>query len=288
MSSTFGIGKRCSGVRSNPATLAASDIRAVKCSESPIAVPMYITRGRRPCTPDDGPTVLSPLLLPMFRPNMAAGRVSIEFRATGPSLHTATACASGATAIGTALGQLRSGACDVALAGGTDAMITPLCTAAFARMGALSTRSGDPATASRPFDAERDGFVLGEGAAVLVLERPGRAGPRPAHRLSRPADRQPHHPRPRPRRPRPGHGGRPPGRPDPRPQHLQRLRRLRRPERRPGLPHPPDRSGLSCPRPPRRRSTRWWTPPTATAARSTASGCPGSPAPARRSRPRPG
>ncbi|MCX4682832.1 beta-ketoacyl-[acyl-carrier-protein] synthase family protein [Kitasatospora purpeofusca] len=117
-----------------------------------------------------GPAAVSPMTLPAFLPNMAAGRLAIEFGATGPVMHTATACASGATAIHTAALLLRTGACDVALAGGTDAMITPVCVSGFARMKALS-RNPDPTLASRPFDADRDGFVIGEGAGFLVLER---------------------------------------------------------------------------------------------------------------------
>lgn len=118
-----------------------------------------------------GPALVSPLLMPMFLPNMAAGQVAIDFRASGPTLSTSTACASGSTAIGVARDLLRSGTCDVVLAGGAEAMITPVCTAAFAKMGALSRRGDSPADACRPFDATRDGFVMGEGAAVLVLER---------------------------------------------------------------------------------------------------------------------
>ncbi|MEW1825591.1 beta-ketoacyl-[acyl-carrier-protein] synthase family protein [Streptomyces sp. NPDC088196] len=118
-----------------------------------------------------GPGLVSPLTLPMFLPNMAAGHLAVDLRTRGPNLHASTACASGATAIGIAVDLLRSDACDIALAGGADAMVTRLCAAAFARMGALSRRAEDPATASRPFDADRDGFVLAEGAAVLVLER---------------------------------------------------------------------------------------------------------------------
>ena len=118
-----------------------------------------------------GPRSLSPLTLPAFLPNMAAGQLAIDLHVGGPVLHTSTACASGATAIGIAAGLLAAGACDIALAGGADAMVTRLCSAAFARMGALSTRVHDPAAASRPFDADRDGFVLAEGAALLVLER---------------------------------------------------------------------------------------------------------------------
>ncbi|MFI9048016.1 beta-ketoacyl-[acyl-carrier-protein] synthase family protein [Streptomyces sp. NPDC053427] len=120
---------------------------------------------------DTGARTVSPLTLPAFLPNMAAGQLAIALHAKGPVLHTATACASGATALITAALLLHSGACDIAIAGGADAMVTPMCATAFARMGALSRRRDDPATASRPFDADRDGFVLAEGAGVLVLER---------------------------------------------------------------------------------------------------------------------
>jgi 3-oxoacyl-[acyl-carrier-protein] synthase II len=120
---------------------------------------------------EGGPRRVSPLLLPMQLPNMLAGQVAIEFGARGPNLVVATACASGATAIGTALDLLRLDRCDVVLAGGSEAMITPLVMAGFAQMGALSTREDAPASASRPFDIERDGFVAGEGSGVLVLER---------------------------------------------------------------------------------------------------------------------
>ncbi|MEU9795659.1 beta-ketoacyl-[acyl-carrier-protein] synthase family protein [Streptomyces sparsogenes] len=119
----------------------------------------------------ENPAWVSPLLLPMHLPNMLAGQTAIEFGATGPNLVVATACASGATAIGTARDLLALGRCDIVVTGGSEAMITPLVMAGFARMGALSRRDGDPATASRPFDADRDGFVAGEGAGVLVLER---------------------------------------------------------------------------------------------------------------------
>ena len=120
---------------------------------------------------DGGPDRVSALLLPMQLPNMLAGQLSIEFGATGPSFVIATACASGTTALGTAADLLRLGRCDVVLAGGSEAMVTPLVMAGFARMGAMSRRNDDPKGASRPFDAERDGFVAGEGAGLLVLER---------------------------------------------------------------------------------------------------------------------
>lgn len=123
---------------------------------------------------------VSPTLLPMELPNMLAGQVAIEFGATGPNLVVSTACASGATAIGVARDLLTLGRCDIVLAGGSEAMLTPLLMAGFAKMGALSRRTNDPASASRPFDADRDGFVAGEGAGVLVLERPGHAQARGA------------------------------------------------------------------------------------------------------------
>ncbi|WP_035793701.1 beta-ketoacyl-[acyl-carrier-protein] synthase family protein [Kitasatospora mediocidica] len=120
---------------------------------------------------EQSPARVSPLLLPMQLPNMLAGQTAIEFAATGPNLVVATACASGATAIGTARDLLLLDRCDLVLAGGSEAMITPLVMAGFAKMGALSRREDDPLGASRPFDLDRDGFVAGEGAGVVVLER---------------------------------------------------------------------------------------------------------------------
>ncbi|TDD80542.1 beta-ketoacyl-[acyl-carrier-protein] synthase family protein [Actinomadura rubrisoli] len=118
-----------------------------------------------------GPQAVSALLIPLLVPNMVAGHLAIEFGAMGPNLVTATACASGATAIGTAMRLLRDGDCDVVVTGGTEAPITPLIVTGFAQMGALSRRTGDPGAASRPFDSGRDGFVIGEGSGILVLER---------------------------------------------------------------------------------------------------------------------
>jgi beta-ketoacyl-acyl-carrier-protein synthase II len=120
---------------------------------------------------DKGATSVSPLLIPMLVPNMVAGNLAIEFGATGPNFVTATACASGATAIGAAMELLRGGACDVVITGGAEAGVSPLIVTAFAQMGALSRRLADPPAASRPFDADRDGFVIGEGSGILVLER---------------------------------------------------------------------------------------------------------------------
>lgn len=123
---------------------------------------------------------VSPFLVPMMMTNATAGLVSIQFGWTGPSLCITTACAAGANAIGEAGRLIREGSADVVLAGGAEASITPTAVSAFARMGALSHRNDDPAAASRPFDADRDGFVMGEGAAFLVLERWDRAEARGA------------------------------------------------------------------------------------------------------------
>lgn len=120
---------------------------------------------------DGGPRRVSPLMVPMYMVNMVAGQVAIDLRAKGPSQVTATACASGATAIGIGRELLRRGDCDVVVTGGTESALTPLTVTGLGRMGALSARSDDPARASRPFDVDRDGFVPAEGAGILVLER---------------------------------------------------------------------------------------------------------------------
>ncbi len=117
-----------------------------------------------------GPSRISPFLVPMMLPDMASGQVSIMLGAKGPNYSTVSACSSGADAIGQALEVLQEGDADVVLAGGAEAAICPIGVAGFNACQALSTRNDDPAAASRPFDAERDGFVMGEGAAVLVME----------------------------------------------------------------------------------------------------------------------
>ncbi|GAB2701282.1 beta-ketoacyl-[acyl-carrier-protein] synthase family protein [Kitasatospora kifunensis] len=125
-----------------------------------------------------GPGRISPLLISMIGPSTPASEVALACGAHGPALATATACASGASAVTVARDLLATGQCDVVLAGGTEACTTPLITTGFAQLGALSTRCDDPATASRPFDLTRDGFVLAEAAAVLVLERAEHAAAR--------------------------------------------------------------------------------------------------------------
>ena len=117
-----------------------------------------------------GPTRVSPFLIPMMLPDMASGQVSMMTGAKGPNFSPVSACATGADSIGEAAEMIRRGRVDVAIAGGTEAAICPIGVAGFNSCMALSTRNDDPEGASRPFDAGRDGFVLGEGAGLLVLE----------------------------------------------------------------------------------------------------------------------
>ncbi|CCB78298.1 3-oxoacyl-[acyl-carrier-protein] synthase 2 (fragment) [Streptantibioticus cattleyicolor NRRL 8057 = DSM 46488] len=128
----------------------------------------------------EGPAGMSPFAVPSALGNSVSAQVSIALRATGPSSTINTACAAGATALGTAMDLLRLGRCDIAVAGGADAALTPYYVTGFDRLGALSRRFHDPGGAPRPFDAERDGFVMGEGAGVLVLERAAHARARGA------------------------------------------------------------------------------------------------------------
>lgn len=120
---------------------------------------------------EQGTASISPMLIPMLICNMSAGHLAMEYGAKGPNFVTVTACSSGTTAIGAARELLRGGVCDVVLTGGAEACMVPSIAGGFAQMGALSRHAEDPTVASRPFDVNRDGFVLAEGAAVLVLER---------------------------------------------------------------------------------------------------------------------
>jgi 3-oxoacyl-[acyl-carrier-protein] synthase II len=117
-----------------------------------------------------GPDRVSPFFVPMFIPDIAAGLVSIRFGLKGPNYATVSACASSAHAIGDSYNLIRQGMADAMVTGGAEAAITGLTVAAFANMKALSSRNESPETASRPFDADRDGFVLGDGGAIVVLE----------------------------------------------------------------------------------------------------------------------
>ncbi|MBD3221179.1 beta-ketoacyl-ACP synthase II [bacterium] len=128
---------------------------------------------------------VSPMFIPMMIADMAAGLVSIRFGLRGPNYCTTSACASAGHAIASACDQIRLGAADVMIAGGSEAAVCPMALAGFGNMKALSARNDDPATASRPFDRDRDGFVLGEGAGVLVLESEEHAKARGATILGR-------------------------------------------------------------------------------------------------------
>ena len=136
---------------------------------------------------EKGPKRISPFLVPMMLIDMAGGNVSITYGARGPSFATVSACASGADAIGNGMDLIRKGVIDVAICGGSEAPICPIAVAGFNSAGALSRNNEFPEAASRPFDAQRDGFIIGEGSAVLIIERLEHAlerGARPIVELS--------------------------------------------------------------------------------------------------------
>lgn len=119
---------------------------------------------------EKGPGRVSPFFIPMMIGNMAAAQIAIKFGARGVNQNVVTACASSTNAIGDALRHIQYGDCDVIVAGGAEAAVTPLAFAGFCNMKAMSTNNDDPQNASRPFDAERDGFVLSEGAGFVIME----------------------------------------------------------------------------------------------------------------------
>jgi 3-oxoacyl-[acyl-carrier-protein] synthase II len=129
---------------------------------------------------DGGPRKISPFFIPSAIINLAAGQVSIRFGAKGPNSATCTACSASAHALGDAFEIIRRGAADVMIAGGSEAAITPMGIGGFGALRALSTRNDEPERASRPFDKDRDGFIVGEGAGVLILEEYERARARGA------------------------------------------------------------------------------------------------------------
>jgi beta-ketoacyl-acyl-carrier-protein synthase II len=132
----------------------------------------------------EGPRRVSPFLIPMLMPNGAAGMIAIDFQIKGPCFSVASACASGADGIGTALLMLKAGMIDAALAGAAEMTICPVGVAAFDRVGAMSRRNDNYSMAPQPFDKNRDGLVMGEGAAVLVLETESHAKTRGANILA--------------------------------------------------------------------------------------------------------
>ncbi|ABF44740.1 beta-ketoacyl synthase [Deinococcus geothermalis DSM 11300] len=140
-------------------TLLGSGIGGVKTFEEQSAV--LFSRG---------PSRISPMFIPMMIANMATGHVAMRYGATGPSSTVVTACATGTGAIGDAARYIQLGLADVMIAGGSEAAVTPIAVGGFSNMKALSTRNDEPEKASRPFSASRDGFVLGEGAGVVILE----------------------------------------------------------------------------------------------------------------------
>ena len=127
-----------------------------------------------------GPRRVSPFMVPMMMPNAASAAVAIKYGLRGPNLCVASACATGSHAIGEAAEVIRRGHAEAMVCGGSEAVVDPLSLSAFKNMGAISTRNDEPERASRPFDAGRDGFVMGEGAGVLVLESSEYAGQRGA------------------------------------------------------------------------------------------------------------
>src|SRR5919201_3981333 len=128
-----------------------------------------------------GPSKISPFFIPMFIADIAAGLVSMRFNAKGPNYATISACATSAHAIGDAFRTIQYGDADAVITGGSEATVTAMAIGGFANMKALSERNDSPETASRPFDQTRDGFVMGEGAGVVVLEDYDHARKRGAH-----------------------------------------------------------------------------------------------------------
>ncbi len=128
-----------------------------------------------------GPSKISPFFIPMFISDIAAGIVSMQFQAKGPNYATVSACATSAHAIGDAFRTIQYGDADVMITGGAEATVTEMAIGGFANMRALSERNDEPLTASRPFDATRDGFVMGEGSAIVILEELEHARARGAH-----------------------------------------------------------------------------------------------------------
>jgi 3-oxoacyl-[acyl-carrier-protein] synthase II len=124
---------------------------------------------------EGGPRKISPFFITMLISNLAPGHIAMRYGAKGPNISMSTACAASSHATGEGMHAIRSGVCDVVIAGGAEATITPLGLGGFCTMKALSTRNDDPGAASRPFDRDRDGFVMGEGSAILILEELERA-----------------------------------------------------------------------------------------------------------------
>ena len=173
--------------------------RASACSSRPASAGSRTIEREHKALLEGGPRKISPFFIPSAIINLAAGQVSIRFGAKGPNSATCTACSASAHAIGDAFEIIRRGDADVMIAGGSEAAITPMGIGGFGALRALSTRNDDPQRASRPFDKDRDGFIVGEGAGVLILEElerreaARRADLRRARRLRHVGRRVPHH-----------------------------------------------------------------------------------------------
>lgn len=161
------------------ARMAVEDAKLDLSREDPEAVGVMVSSGiggietleqQHRVLLERGPGRVSPFFIPMLISNIAGGQIAIELGLRGPNIAMVSACASSANAIGEAMRTIQRGDATVMLAGGTEATITPLAFAGFCAMGAMSTRNEEPTRACRPFDRDRDGFVMGEGAAVLVME----------------------------------------------------------------------------------------------------------------------
>ena len=166
----FGVVAAKQAVADAGLTIDASNTRRVGVSIGSGVGGLLMMESQAHVLADRGPERVSPFCVPMMIPNMATGLAAIALGARGPSSAVATACAAGSNAIGDAFRTIQLGLADAMVCGGAESAITPLGVAGFASAKALSFRNDDPATASRPFDLERNGFVIGEGSGVLVLE----------------------------------------------------------------------------------------------------------------------
>lgn len=161
------------------ADLAVQDASLDFSQEDPYRVGVYIGSGEGGISTNcegikvllqKGPSRVSPFCVPMMLSNMPAAYVAMRYKAKGPNICVVTACATATHTMGEAFHAIRRGEADIIMAGGSEAAITPIAVAGFSAMKALSTRNDDPARASRPFDIDRDGFVMGEGAGILIFE----------------------------------------------------------------------------------------------------------------------
>ena len=166
----FGIAATDMALKSSGLDLASADRERIGAIVGTGVGGLQVIEAQHRVLLERGPRAISPFLIPMFLGNLAPGHIAIHYGLKGPNVHISTACATGTHAIGEAAHVIARGDADVMIAGGTESGITPLLVAGFCAAHALSTRNDHPEEASRPFDAGRDGFVMGEGAGILVLE----------------------------------------------------------------------------------------------------------------------